>query len=131
MLWLSIVSLFLSEPWGNIIFMFGCTYIYLFKPRQHSLLCLKMFLEFSPHDMRDESLLFHFIFSVGISSSISILNKNCERRVSSGAGCRKVKALEISDITLNTVFVVSFRFFFYFNVVQSQIWISFFIFLPL
>lgn len=37
-----------------------------------------MFLRFSPHDMRDEYLLFHFLFPVGISSSFSILNKNHE-----------------------------------------------------
>lgn len=49
-----------------------------------------IFLEFRPHDMRDEYILFHFIFSVGLSSSISILNKNCERRMSSGSGSGKL-----------------------------------------
>jgi len=69
-----------------MILLFGSTYIYLLQAREHSLLCPTMFLGFSPHDMRDEYLLFHFIFSVGISSGFCILNKTCERGVSSGTG---------------------------------------------
>lgn len=65
-------------------------YILVLKARDHSLLCPTVFLEFRPHDMRDEYILFHFLFSLGISSSISILNKNCETRMSSGTGSGKL-----------------------------------------
>lgn len=113
----------------TLYFLFECTYILLLRAKEHSLLCPTMFLEFRLHVMRDEYILFHFILSIGISSSISTLNKNSERRMSSGTGSGKLNVRFqpklyydsiISDIISNTVLVfltinkiryVSFRVF--------------------